>query len=596
MPIVADGAGRRRDRRQRRDLGRRGPGARPDRRRPRPPRRSRRRRTAPRTSRRRAVDGSGRRDLCSTRPASSSTPAGATGPARSSCTSTRPTSCTSSRAPRPWSPAARCASARGRPRRAPRGGGRGRHAPRDRRGRRARDPARRPAPVHRGLRPVPVLRREGRARDGRLATHAARRPFPGPPELLPGRPDAVVDLQTTEGAALVGGPLALRRRARRGDRLRRSGGPGAPDPLGPGDRPNRTYDVLPHAQACRLRRLGWRPSRPSETRRRLANGRVCFNWYRTERHDPRADRRPRPHRRDRRLRGRRRRLRRGLGRRAAAARARPDRRAGRRRLQRAQPRRAHARRAPGQRFAIAVFGINGPISASPRNYIWMRSATLDLYAAERARQPSRPSSSSASTRGSTSSSLDATRSSGSPAASSSPRGRCGRPTARCCSPRRTRTSIYRSIPSSAASRVFRTKSGYAGIDIGRYHQPGSNGLAFCPEGRLTICQHGNRRVLRVEPHGNMTVLADRFQGRRLNSPNDLVYRVRRHALLHRPAVRAARRARRPGARAAVQRRFAVRDGDGHARHRRARRARTASRSRPTSASSTSATGTPSARS
>ena len=39
---------------------------------------------------------------------------------------------------------------------------------------------------------------------------------------------------------------------------------------------------------------------------------------------------------------------------------------------------------PGERFQIAVFGINGPISASPRNYIWMRTATLDFYARERA--------------------------------------------------------------------------------------------------------------------------------------------------------------------------------------------------------------------
>src|SRR5262249_53721905 len=39
-----------------------------------------------------------------------------------------------------------------------------------------------------------------------------------------------------------------------------------------------------------------------------------------------------------------------------------------------------------------------------------------------------------------------------------------------------------------------------------------------------ICQHGNRRVIRVEPHGNITVLADRYAGLRLNSPNDLVYR------------------------------------------------------------------------
>jgi gluconolactonase len=39
-----------------------------------------------------------------------------------------------------------------------------------------------------------------------------------------------------------------------------------------------------------------------------------------------------------------------------------------------------------------------------------------------------------------------------------------------------------------------------------------------------MCQHGNRRVLRVEPHGNVTVLADSYEGKRLNSPNDLVYR------------------------------------------------------------------------
>jgi gluconolactonase len=72
--------------------------------------------------------------------------------------------------------------------------------------------------------------------------------------------------------------------------------------------------------------------------------------------------------------------------------------------------------------------------------------------------------------------------------------------------------------------VFRANSGYAGADIGRYGQPGSNGLTFDPEGRLTIDQHGNRRVVRLEKNGVLTVLADRYQGKRLNSPNDLVYR------------------------------------------------------------------------
>jgi gluconolactonase len=35
---------------------------------------------------------------------------------------------------------------------------------------------------------------------------------------------------------------------------------------------------------------------------------------------------------------------------------------------------------PGDTFQLAVLGINGPISASPRNYIWIRSATLDFHA------------------------------------------------------------------------------------------------------------------------------------------------------------------------------------------------------------------------
>src|SRR5207249_10504233 len=77
---------------------------------------------------------------------------------------------------------------------------------------------------------------------------------------------------------------------------------------------------------------------------------------------------------------------------------------------------------------------------------------------------------------------------------------------------------------NGAVTVFRPKSGYTGVDVGRYHQPGSNGLTFDPQGRLTICQHGNRRVVRVNPHGDVTVLADRYRGKRLNSPNDLVYR------------------------------------------------------------------------
>ena len=72
--------------------------------------------------------------------------------------------------------------------------------------------------------------------------------------------------------------------------------------------------------------------------------------------------------------------------------------------------------------------------------------------------------------------------------------------------------------------VFRDKSGYDAADIAEYGQPGSNGLTLDARGRLTLDEHGRHRVSRVERDGSVTVLADSFEGKRLNSPNDLVYR------------------------------------------------------------------------
>jgi hypothetical protein len=71
--------------------------------------------------------------------------------------------------------------------------------------------------------------------------------IPGPPEVLPGRPDAVVDLQTDEGAALVGARWRYSDARVEEIAFVALAGPGAADPLGPGDVPNRTYDVVPHA-------------------------------------------------------------------------------------------------------------------------------------------------------------------------------------------------------------------------------------------------------------------------------------------------------------------------------------------------------------
>lgn len=70
--------------------------------------------------------------------------------------------------------------------------------------------------------------------------------------------------------------------------------------------------------------------------------------------------------------------------------------------------------------------------------------------------------------------------------------------------------------------VFLKPSGYTGATA-RGGEPGSNGLTVDAQGRLVLCQHGDRRVARLEKDGRFTVLADRYQGKRLNSPNDLVF-------------------------------------------------------------------------
>jgi len=70
---------------------------------------------------------------------------------------------------------------------------------------------------------------------------------------------------------------------------------------------------------------------------------------------------------------------------------------------------------------------------------------------------------------------------------------------------------------------FLESSGYTGAAPFTGREPGSNGLTFDSLGRLTLCQHGDRRVSRREPDGTMVPLATQFEGKRLNSPNDLVY-------------------------------------------------------------------------
>ena len=84
--------------------------------------------------------------------------------------------------------------------------------------------------------------------------------------------------------------------------------------------------------------------------------------------------------------------------------------------------------------------------------------------------------------------------------------------------------IYKWSPGDAPkAAVFMKPSGMLKPTPG-FREQGSNGLGVDAQGRLLICQHGERRVARVEKDGAQTALADKFEGKRFNSPNDLALR------------------------------------------------------------------------
>lgn len=338
------------------------------------------------------------------------------------------------------------------------------------------------------------------------------------------RPDAIVDLRTEDGVALVKG------------RWRYSNvkvievdhhSPGAD--LAPSGPPNRTQDIDLRAGAAEFDDSLWEEIRPAQLEERRSTGRLCFNWYRTSVTIPAAIGSFDP-----------------TGATVVFEIAIDDYaevwvdgklplvpgQAGGQLVKgfNAANRIVLTRNArPGQKIQLAVFGINGPLSHPPGNFIWVRSATLDFYKTTHLGHTEFVET----TIENADAALDRIVSSGTqleklaggflftegpvwiPATAATPGYLLfSDPNA---------NTIYRWSQDGQVS-VFRTKSGYSGFDIGEYHQPGSNGLTLDKQGRLTINQHGNRRVIRVEPRGNTTVLADRYEGKRLNSPNDLVYR------------------------------------------------------------------------
>jgi len=332
-----------------------------------------------------------------------------------------------------------------------------------------------------------------------------------------GRPDALVDLRTAEGVRLVKGQWRYRdAKIAEVD----AKGPG-PD-LKPSGAPIRTYDYTPKAGAADFDDSTWEAIEPTTLDARRSTGKVCFNWYRIELTVPErigtfdptgstvvfeivvddyaevwVDGRLTP----------------VLGQTGGAVAAGFN-----------APNRVVVGRnvKPGQKIQLAVFGMNGPVSASPQNFIWVKSATLDFYQA-----PAPGENVGEVVR------LDPALDAIVPTPARVEKLATGflftegpvwvRDGGYLLFSDPNDNRIYRWTPDGELS-VYRTKSGYTGPDIAEYGQPGSNGLTLDREGRLTIDEHGNRRVTRLEKNGQVTVLADRYQGKRLNSPNDLVYK------------------------------------------------------------------------
>ncbi len=339
-----------------------------------------------------------------------------------------------------------------------------------------------------------------------------------------GPPEAVIDLATEEGVRLVQGQW------RYSDTRIVEVDFTGPGPDGqPTGTPVRTYDYTPHAGGADFDDTGWEGMAPAALTQRRGNGRISFNWYRLRLtvpdrigvFDPTGatvvfqtaiddyaevwvDGE----------------LARGLGQRGGSVVAgwnAPNRLVVGRNVQ------------PGQAIQLAVFGMNGPISNPPTNFIWMREAKLEFY--QGAAGPVALATPQEVN-------VEVIRLDPAIDAIVGPNPKVfklaegftftegpvwhpGEDALLFSDP--NENTIYR-YDADGRLDVFRTPSGYDGADIAAYRQPGSNGLALDGEGRLTINEHGNRRVTRLEKDGSLTVLADRYQGKRLNSPNDLVYR------------------------------------------------------------------------
>jgi gluconolactonase len=343
-----------------------------------------------------------------------------------------------------------------------------------------------------------------------------------------GKPEATIDLATDEGVKLVKGQWRYSDTKIIEVDFR---GPG-PDKQ-PTGRPIKTYDYEPKAGPADFDDSKWEVVSPTSLSDRRATGRICFNWYRIKLTIPErvgdfdtagstvvfqtalddyaevwVDGE----------------ITRYLGQMGGSVISGWN-----------APNRLVIGRdvKPGQQIQLAVFGVNGPISNPPTNFIWVREAKLEFYRTEKtgpfAIIPSE---------------VNVQVVKNDPAMEEivgpNPKifklaegfkfteGPIWVPDGKYLLFSDPNSNIiWKFTPNGSEPgklEVFRTPSGYSGADIAEYGQPGSNGLTLDPQGRLTINEHGNHRVSRLERDGSVTVLADKFEGKRLNSPNDLAYR------------------------------------------------------------------------
>ena len=347
-------------------------------------------------------------------------------------------------------------------------------------------------------------------------------------EVPTGRPEATIDLTSPAGVALIKGDWRYSDTKIVEVDFR---GPG-PDKQ-PTGAPVKTYDYTPHAGGAAFDDSKWEVISPTTLDQRRGNGRLGFNWYRIKLTIPErigdfdptgttavfetslddyaeiwVDGE----------------LSRALGQSGGSVIAGWN----------AQNSLVVGRDVkPGQQIQLAIFGVNGPLSNPPTNFIYIRYARLAFYKTATGPVSLTPSEVN----------VEVVRNDPAMDQIVGPNPKVfklaegfkftegpiwvDKDGGYLLFSDPNSNTIYKYAPNGNQDgklEVFRMPSGYAGADIAEYGQPGSNGLTLDPQGRLTINQHGNHRVVRDEVDGSQTVLADSYDGKRLNSPNDLVYR------------------------------------------------------------------------